>query len=47
VSAAIYTIMLLPVLGIVQNGPQIVADRYSYSAMHRLGHRAWWAGLHF
>ena len=29
-AAAVYAVMLLPVLGIVQNGPQIVADRYSY-----------------
>jgi len=27
---AAYTVMLLPVLGLIQNGPQIVADRYSY-----------------
>jgi tetratricopeptide (TPR) repeat protein len=26
----IYVITLLPVLGLVQNGPQLVADRYSY-----------------
>ncbi len=30
VAAAVYAIMLAPVLGLVQNGPQIVADRYSY-----------------
>jgi Flp pilus assembly protein TadD len=27
---AVYVIVLLPVLGIVQNGPQLVADRFSY-----------------
>jgi len=27
-----YLVMLMPVLGLVQNGPQIVADRYSYLA---------------
>jgi protein O-mannosyl-transferase len=31
-AALVYAIMLLPVLGLVQNGPQIVADRYSYLA---------------
>lgn len=30
VAALAYVIVLTPVLGIVQNGPQIVADRYSY-----------------
>jgi tetratricopeptide (TPR) repeat protein len=30
VTAAAYAIMLAPVLGLVQNGSQIVADRYSY-----------------
>jgi Flp pilus assembly protein TadD len=29
-SWACYVILLLPVLGVVQSGPQIVADRYSY-----------------
>jgi tetratricopeptide (TPR) repeat protein len=29
-AAAVYAIMLGPVLGLVQNGSQIVADRYSY-----------------
>jgi tetratricopeptide (TPR) repeat protein len=28
----IFVIMLLPLLGVVQNGPQIVADRYTYHA---------------
>jgi tetratricopeptide (TPR) repeat protein len=36
---AAYLITLLPVLGIFQNGPQIVADRYSYLACFG------WAGL--
>jgi protein O-mannosyl-transferase len=31
-AALIYGVMLLPVLGLVQNGSQIVADRYSYLA---------------
>jgi tetratricopeptide (TPR) repeat protein len=29
---AVYVIMLLPVLGVFQNGPQIAADRYTYLA---------------
>lgn len=32
VSWACYVILLLPVLGVAQSGPQIVADRYSYLA---------------
>jgi cytochrome c-type biogenesis protein CcmH/NrfG len=30
VGAAIYLVVLLPVLGFVQSGPQLVAERYSY-----------------
>ncbi len=33
----VYVATLSPVLGIFHNGPQIVADRYSYLASHRLG----------
>jgi tetratricopeptide (TPR) repeat protein len=33
VAALAYAAFLAPVLGFVQNGPQIVADRYSYLAM--------------
>jgi protein O-mannosyl-transferase len=29
---AIFIVLLLPLLGVVQNGPQIVADRYTYMA---------------
>ncbi|MHC5035042.1 MAG: hypothetical protein ACYTFZ_08405, partial [Planctomycetota bacterium] len=29
---AVYVVMLFPVLGLVQSGPQLVADRYSYLA---------------
>ena len=29
---AIFVIMMLPMLGVVQNGPQIAADRYTYHA---------------
>lgn len=32
-SAAIYAVLLLPVLGILQSGEQFVADRYSYLAV--------------
>jgi Flp pilus assembly protein TadD len=31
-AAAVYVLGLLPVLGLVQSGPQLVADRYSYIA---------------
>lgn len=48
-AAAAYAVILLPVIGLSQNGPQMVADRYSYLscmgwpivlagwALHRLG----------
>lgn len=29
-TALVYAVMILPVLGLMQNGPQLVADRYSY-----------------
>jgi cytochrome c-type biogenesis protein CcmH/NrfG len=29
---AVYVVLILPVLGLVQSGPQLVADRYSYLA---------------
>src|SRR5215813_12878864 len=32
IAGLVYLVTLLPVLGIFQNGPQIVADRYSYIA---------------
>ena len=48
---AIFLVVLLPLLGIVQNGPQIVADRYTYHAAPSLailaavGFRRWHAPL--
>lgn len=30
--AVIFTVVILPLLGVVQNGPQIAADRYTYHA---------------
>src|SRR5262249_34672945 len=45
-----YVVILLPVLGIVQNGPQIAADRYTYLAGLGWGLRVgglvrtWWGG---
>ena len=33
IAFAIYTVILLPVIGIFHNGPQIAADRYTYLAL--------------
>jgi tetratricopeptide (TPR) repeat protein len=46
----IFVIVLLPMLGVVQNGPQIVADRYTYHAAPALamlvGGAMWrWGGV--
>ena len=35
--AAVYAVVLSPVLGVAQSGPQLVADRYSYFACVGLG----------
>lgn len=36
-AAFCYLIIILPLLGVVQNGPQLVADRYTYHAAPALG----------
>src|SRR2546430_1808311 len=48
-----YVVILLPVLGIVQSGPQIAADRYTYLAglgwalLASAGLLSWWRGRPF
>lgn len=41
-AAAFYLLLIAPVLGILQNGPQLVADRYCYLA--HIGWIVWLAG---